>query len=156
MDPAPQPSIGHGEQIPSRMSMGVTQLWIGRICVTLLFGIAVMATLGFASSGTQAVGTLSQLLDSENATLVILAKVVEGGLYWAAAIAYVLVSRLGLIVPLLLFTALMVWSVVLDAMTPGFQIRFLKNHVFELVPCILVGALLSCLVWPGKQEPVAP
>lgn len=135
-----------------RNSMGAAQLWIGRVCVTLLFGIAVMATLGFASSGTQAVGTLSQLLDSENTTLVILAKVIEGGLYWAAAIAYLRGSRIGLIVPLLLFMALMVWSVVLDAMTPGFQIRYLKNHVVELVPCILVVALLCCLLWPGQRS----
>lgn len=137
-----------------RFSMGVTQLWIERICVTLLIGIAVMATLGFASSGTQAVGTLALLLDTENATLITLAKVFEGGLYWAAAIAYLLGSRIGLMVPLLIFVSMMVWSVVLDAMTPGFQIRYLKNHVFELVPCILVGVLLCCLIWPGRRPSV--
>ena len=134
--------------------MGVAQLWIGRIAVGLLIGVAVIATLGFVTSGTRAVGTLALLLDSENATVVILAKVFECGLYWSAAIAYLRGSRMGLVVSLLIFLAMLTWGVIDDAMTPGFQIRFLKNHIVDLVPCILVSVLLCCLIWPGQRNAI--
>lgn len=127
-----------------------TNLWIGRTLLGLLIGLAAMSTLAFVTSGTRAVGILAQLIDSDVPTVVVLAKVLECSLYWLAVMAYLRGSRPGLLMLLLVFVGILLCDVVLNAQTPGFQIRYLQNHIDDLVPCVSIGALCCCLPSPAE------
>ena len=126
------------------------RLWCGRIVLAMLIAFSTLLTFGYIASGTRQTGNLDQLLDLQQPVAILLSKAGEGLVYWVAVVAFVLRKPTPLIVSAAASSCLLAWDVIADALTPGFQLRYLANHLDIAIPWFLVLLLAIVLLVPSN------